>query len=262
MKFEKREKLNEIEISLLRADALPVERADRIAAAPHLLKAVRARIELEKAASETSKNRVVAAKNANKFWQPLFAFKTRLSIGFAAAIVSAILIWQFVVSISSNRAPEKLVVNNRADSLETNNDLENRIVKPNDFAAHNEPEKTTVASGETLAKTVKQLRAAIKPNAAPFAKTERVAAARAAQTKTQPRQTKPQTKPREFYQLAFAGELDANETKQIVRVKLSPGALDALGVGVPAAAAQTDKFVTADLLLGEDGVPRAIRFVR
>lgn len=64
----------------------------------------------------------------------------------------------------------------------------------------------------------------------------------------------------EFYALNFAGNMeDAMRGGHVVRVDMSRSSLFALGVNVPL---ENDaKFVKTDLLVGTDGVPRAIRFV-
>ncbi len=50
------------------------------------------------------------------------------------------------------------------------------------------------------------------------------------------------------------------ESIVILRVRLRPADLVPMGVAVPAAASPAE--ITADLLVGQDGVPRAIRFVQ
>ncbi|MET0752227.1 MAG: hypothetical protein ABWZ66_02590 [Pyrinomonadaceae bacterium] len=63
-----------------------------------------------------------------------------------------------------------------------------------------------------------------------------------------------------FYSLALAGQWEADgEDLQIVRTELSRSQLFALGVNVPVEN-ETAKIKT-DLLVGTNGVPRAIRFV-
>jgi hypothetical protein len=49
---------------------------------------------------------------------------------------------------------------------------------------------------------------------------------------------------------------------RLARVRFRGGAASALGLGVRLPAPSTDGFVEADVLLGEDGMARAIRFVR
>lgn len=64
----------------------------------------------------------------------------------------------------------------------------------------------------------------------------------------------------EFYALSFAGNVeDAMRGGHIVRVDMPRSALFALGVDLPLE--NDSKFIKTDLLVGTDGVPRAIRFV-
>lgn len=64
----------------------------------------------------------------------------------------------------------------------------------------------------------------------------------------------------EFYPLREGEDLTVLETLQLVRVELPSSALSEVGLPVALDAAQTR--VKADVALGEDGLARAIRFVR
>jgi hypothetical protein len=65
----------------------------------------------------------------------------------------------------------------------------------------------------------------------------------------------------EFYALAHAGNLgEAGEDLRIIRTELSRSSLFALGVNLPIEN-ETEKIKT-DLLVGADGVAKAIRFVK
>lgn len=50
------------------------------------------------------------------------------------------------------------------------------------------------------------------------------------------------------------------ESGIVVRVELSPSALAAMGL--PVNIEQTDSRIKADVVLGDDGVARAVRFVK
>ena len=70
----------------------------------------------------------------------------------------------------------------------------------------------------------------------------------------------PITSEGEFYALSFAGNMeDAVRDGHIVRVDIPRSSLFALGVDLPLE--NDSKFIKTDLLVGTDGVPRAIRFV-
>ena len=64
----------------------------------------------------------------------------------------------------------------------------------------------------------------------------------------------------DFMPLTYGAELSPNEGGQLVRVELPRSALASLGL--PMNVERTDERVKADVLLGHDGLARAIRFVR
>ena len=64
----------------------------------------------------------------------------------------------------------------------------------------------------------------------------------------------------EFFPLVEGDDLESLEGTQIVRVELTPSALRE--VGLPTSYASSADAVKADLILGQDGLARAIRFVR
>jgi hypothetical protein len=63
----------------------------------------------------------------------------------------------------------------------------------------------------------------------------------------------------EFVALDYGDTLADVESVHVVRVQLSPTALTALGWPM---SEEADRPVNADLLVGHDGVARAIRFVQ
>lgn len=63
-----------------------------------------------------------------------------------------------------------------------------------------------------------------------------------------------------FYPLPYGSGLDLDDGWQIVRVSLRPDALASLGLALPNEQMPTGN-IKADLVLGEDGMARAIRFV-
>jgi hypothetical protein len=64
----------------------------------------------------------------------------------------------------------------------------------------------------------------------------------------------------EFFALVDEEQLDSLESLQVVRVELPGSAL--LAVGLPVDASMASEPVKADVVLGHDGLARAIRFVR
>ena len=63
-----------------------------------------------------------------------------------------------------------------------------------------------------------------------------------------------------FTPLPYAQSGVPLESVVVMRVQMRPDQLSSLGVAAPAAAASAK--ITADLLVGQDGVPRAVRFVQ
>jgi hypothetical protein len=63
-----------------------------------------------------------------------------------------------------------------------------------------------------------------------------------------------------FTPLPYAQSGVPLESVVVMRVQMRPDQLSSLGVAVPAAAASAK--ITADLLVGQDGVPRAVRLVQ
>ena len=64
----------------------------------------------------------------------------------------------------------------------------------------------------------------------------------------------------EFFPLAGGGDLTAFDSGQIVRIALSGSALAA--VGLPVERESSNEPIMADVVLGDDGLAKAIRFVR
>jgi hypothetical protein len=74
-----------------------------------------------------------------------------------------------------------------------------------------------------------------------------------------PRNTTPEEQPLEFYALADMNSAEPVTGGRVVRVDLPRASLVSLGMNVPLG---SDKqIIKADLLVGPDGVPRAIRLV-
>ena len=63
-----------------------------------------------------------------------------------------------------------------------------------------------------------------------------------------------------YIPLTYAANADAPQDKMVVRVEVSRAAL--IGMGLPFDAEQGSELVKADLMVGVDGVPLAIRFVK
>lgn len=64
----------------------------------------------------------------------------------------------------------------------------------------------------------------------------------------------------DFIALTYIGETSAGNNRMIVRVNVPRATL--IAMGLPLNAAQTEGYVKADLVVGDDGVARAIRLVQ
>ncbi len=64
----------------------------------------------------------------------------------------------------------------------------------------------------------------------------------------------------DYIPLTYLADATAVESGIVVRVELSPSALAAMGL--PVNIEQTDSRIKADVVLGDDGVARAVRFVK
>lgn len=265
MRFQKDEKLTEFERELLRADSLSTRETEKIANAPHLLKSIRARIEAEKDRCLTAETKAAAPSFADSVWRKFRLIKNwRPSAVAAAVVICAILTWQFVFKTA---APDLNETRQTSVAAQTVAKVDAQFeAAPNETGGVS-AKSDEVNSKTTVAQTASNKSVIKSKSAGNAAKSSQPAfiKIRNANSKSFRKRFKNNSQPeppREFYQLAFAGELEPNEAKQIVRVKLSPTALAALGaVSAPISVARQNS-VTADLLLGEDGTPRAIRFVK
>lgn len=262
MKNESTEKLAERAArQIIKADRLPADEIEQLVNAPHLFAAVCARIEAQKAAA------LAIEKNKSSNWltrilanqKPVREGLRRPALIAALILISFVSIWYLSKPLISENgiiqsAQNKLAAPNEKPQISKTETLP--IDKHYSGVAParvplGSPTKTVknqnlLASEFKKDRKIKEMSTlrGSKPNNSQQFKTPAAAATR-----------------REFYQLAFADDLEAGENKQIVRVKLSSAALTQLGIAAPLATQPSDSY-TADLLVGENGVPRAIRFVK
>ena len=64
----------------------------------------------------------------------------------------------------------------------------------------------------------------------------------------------------DYIPLTYLADATAVESGTVLRVELPPSAL--IAVGLPAPVERADSRVKADVVVGDDGVARAVRFVR
>ena len=78
-------------------------------------------------------------------------------------------------------------------------------------------------------------------------------------SKRKPRLKTPQPSAPEFIRIPYSAPLEANERAEVVRVELPVAALTATGLHI--ASADTGARAQADLIVGEDGMARAVRLI-
>ncbi len=269
MRFQTTEKLTEFERELLKADSLSTVEIEKIVCAPHLLKSIRARIEAEKTGRSTAEIKAVAPIFAGSVWRGFAAIKVWRQSALAAAVVAvcALLAWQIVFKTAAPDLTAARQTNSAAQTAaKIDSQFETQSTKQNSgvSAKAAEPNGKTIIAQTPPNKSIpkfKPVGGAAKSVQTSLIKAKNANSKSPAKQFKNKREPRPD-QPREFYQLAFASELEPNEAKQIVRVKLSPTALVALGATRAPVFAAEQNSVTADLLLGEDGTPRAIRFVK
>lgn len=233
--LEKQE-LDEIGRKLLEATRISDEEIEQIVAAPRLFQAVQTRINIERRASKSDSRNW---RNSNLWnWQSI-SVAAAILILFAIGAVGFILIGR-TLQIDEQAA----------------------IVAP----LQTESESVEIAPiFEDFSETVETKKIKIKSQ--PM--TKRKAFKKESLRKQNPQHKTPPVKKRplpenalssEFYALNYMGNPnDTGEDFRLVRTELSPSALFALGVNVPIENAK--EKIKTDLLVGSDGVARAIRFV-
>lgn len=239
------ENLDRIARRLLDAARVSDENIEKIVAAPNLFDSIKNRIESEK--SELHKNQFSIKLFANPLflkWQTTAVFALLL-ISIAAFVINSKTGNSSVTLSEQTFAPTKQ--NEEIQSNETQRIIPNDILKNPPLAVKiNEP-----------ASEIRQNRVNLK-NLQNLVKTRKLTARKTPpKLKTIPNQIDSAGK---FYALNYAGiSADPNSEVKIVRAELSRSALFALGVNLPLEN-ETEKIKT-DLLVGDDGVARAIRFV-
>lgn len=229
-----KEKLDRIGSGLLRAARISNEEIEQIVAAPELFDAVKLRIKADRRRPD---NQPGSRTN------PIFWNWQRTSAAFAALALFVCGAVNFVFIGQSWQTEEQAA-----------------IVPPIRFEA-----ETIAPISDDFPETAENEKSEIKPQLIAEKKTLRQETARKPKRERKTlfvkKPTQPEIKsPKEFYALNYMGK--PNETEEIwriVRAELSPSALFAFGVNVPIE--NTKEKIKTDLLVGSDGVARAIRFV-
>jgi len=129
--------------------------------------------------------------------------------------------------------------------------------EPADVVKGPEPPPARTESPEAMTPAVEDIepeRVSVRNNELPVPRRSRRAATRRAEEMPEPKPVP------EFFEIGFAGGLDdAAMDGRVVRVELPRAALFAMGVNVPLE--NGTGALTAELLVGPDGAPKAIRLV-
>lgn len=220
---------------LLKAATVPGEQIEKVVAAPHLFKAIRAGIGAEKAQREAKRALVGRVNLAAWNWQR-FAVST---VAVAVMITLGVL-GLFKYSERYYSLPE----------IAHDNGPE---VRPMNVPQPPEPVQDNSESGALQHLLTSRPAPARKVRA----EAQRAVKTRPAKTRI-PREVEQVS---EFYPLTYTGSLEiSKENAQIIRVELPRSSLFAMGINVPVEN-EKDNRVKADLLIGEDGVMRAVRLV-
>ncbi|MBC7798911.1 MAG: hypothetical protein H7Z37_18735 [Pyrinomonadaceae bacterium] len=265
---ERNEKIDELGRRLTRQNSLSDNDLEQIVAAPQMWQNVRRQIEVEKS-SRRERFDVISS------WQKVFGVRQiALKATFAAICVVGsifglgIFVSQLAVSDSSGVADLKNVIAPRFPAESVKSDV---VTNPKsvEFVANQTPQSkedvlkpTQIKFTSEKSSRSNKIQTVVNKRVARNVKSaENYVAAKRKTSKTPNQMPNDDVEEQsEFYALSFAGNSNANEMKQIVRVNLSPAAL--IKLGVSNSLATIDNSVTADLLLGEDGSPQAIRFIR
>ncbi|HSK70712.1 MAG TPA: hypothetical protein VK892_03385 [Pyrinomonadaceae bacterium] len=233
-----KEELDRIGRRLLETARISNEEIEQIAAAPQLFGAVKTRIKTEQ------RERKLRSYSGSS-WNSIFWNWQRISVVSAVLALFVFGAVSFVLINQSLQVDEQAAV---VPAIQTQSEAIETPEIPEDFPEIEElknPEikPRLIAKKETVKKEILR-----KPNVA-----------RKTPSVKRPSQTQVEMLS-DFYALNYAGNPnDTDEDFRIVRTELSPSALFALGMNVPIENGKGK--IKTDLLVGTDGVARAIRFV-
>jgi hypothetical protein len=224
-----KEELDRIGRRLLEATKLQSVEIEKIVNAPHLFDSVRARIKAEQ------------PRRKARF----FVWNLQTASG-AFAVLIVLLAIAAVIFSGKNNAPQTIAKIGATEIQTTFKQSENP--KPAPEIAKTDEKTPAVKNPVTAQKTD------FKEDAPSLPKSVRKP------SQTTSAQSHKKDAKAVFYPLAFGGNWEADgEDLQIVRAELSRAELFALGINLPVE--NESARVKTDLLVGADGVARAIRFV-
>jgi hypothetical protein len=234
------ERLDRIGRNLLEATKIRNDEIEKIVAAPQLFDSVKARI-------KAGQYKPVK-KSFFGDWRNLSFWNWQRISTVSAALFFLVLSAVGIVMLSKLNQQVEMVfvpeIESNFESFKFQDNPQSDVDLPNISQTKIRPEKSQIIAKQFVRKIE-------KPETKKSSQRINVA--------KNPKTSKPEPDG-EFYALAYAGHpVEKGEVLQIVRAELSPSSLFALGVNLPIENAP-DKIKT-DLLVGSDGVARAIRFV-
>jgi hypothetical protein len=233
-------RLDQIGRKLLEAASARAAEIERIVAAPQLFDSVKASIKISQAGRSSKRFFGFRAGFPAWSWQ-------RAVISFAVLAVFAIGLVGVIVFIKYDSSPQ-LAEQSIVPEIQT-------PITPVDIPqpVNEDLPKKQKAKSFVVKNRIHARRTVLKTETAALPKPARKANVVKRQTESEVLG--------EFYALTYTGNLgDTGEDWQIIRTEISRSSLFALGVNL-SIENESEKLKT-DLLVGSDGVPRAIRFVK
>ena len=233
------ERLDRIGRNLLEAARMRNGEIEKIVCAPQLFDSIKARIRAEQ--NKTVKKSFFGKRENLPLWswQRISAFSALLFL--VLNLVGFVLFSKLDQQIEMVYVRE---VESNIESFETEQELQipSDLPKPAQTKVHRAKSQTIA---KEFARKSEEPETRNPSQAVKFVKPPKIA-------KNEPDS--------EFYALAYAGNpVEKGEVLQVVRAELSPSSLFALGVNV--SIENAPEKIKTDLLVGSDGVARAIRFV-
>lgn len=234
-----KEELDQIGRKLLETARVSNEEIERIVAAPQLFDSVKARIQTDQRERKSN-------SFAGNSWSSIFWSWQRISVAATVLMLFAFGVLGFVLSNKTLQIDEQAAI---VTAIQTPDEPVEIQPIPEVFTETAETKNPEIKPQFIAKKENSKKESFIKPKA---------------ERKT-PSTVKKSSQPKielasEFYALNYVGNPnEAGENLRIVRTELSPSALFSLGVNVPIE--NVNEKIKTDLLVGSDGVARAIRFV-
>lgn len=240
------EQIDELAKHLLKDFALEDEKLDEIAESPKLWWDVRSRIEAEKQRREKS-------------W--LAAFRPQILAFGALAILIGFGLTVLFLNFAKNSNPpiaEQNPVQNQAEEIAQKSETPENLSSKDNFKVPNPPKQKTPTPENPVPEKV-SVKSAV-PKMRFIAKNRNIETSAkqinsSAKKLALPKNTE-ETKT-DFIALSYAANTDSG---QIVRVKVPSSMMVSLGVATTVE--KESELVSAEVVIGDDGLARAIRFIR